>query len=105
MMVNRHKYFRWTGRTARITFAYMVAFPAFMGYLAYTYDVSGDLGTGNWNDGADSRRVNGICEESGGAIRSLNFRLSWRSFGWVAVVHTMRNAISKSNPMYEEVVM
>jgi len=39
MMVNRHKYFRWTGRTARITFAYMVAFPAFIGYLAYTTDV------------------------------------------------------------------
>jgi hypothetical protein len=44
MMVNRHKYFRWTGRTARITFAYMVAFPAFIGYLAYTTDVS-SLGT------------------------------------------------------------
>lgn len=43
MMVNRHKYFRWTGRTARITFAYMVAFPAFIGYLAYTTDVSWHL--------------------------------------------------------------
>ena len=41
MMVNRHKYFRWTGRTARITFAYVVAFPALIGYLAYTTDVSG----------------------------------------------------------------
>lgn len=46
MMVNRHKYFRWTTRTARITFAYMVAFPAFIGYLAYTTDVSGNIGTG-----------------------------------------------------------
>lgn len=40
MMVNRHKYFRWTGRTARITFAYVVAVPALIGYLAYTTDVS-----------------------------------------------------------------
>ena len=40
MMVNRHKYFRWNGRTARITFAYVVAFPALIGYLAYTTDVS-----------------------------------------------------------------
>jgi hypothetical protein len=39
MFLNRHKYFRWTGRTARITFAYVVAFPALIGYLAYTTDV------------------------------------------------------------------
>jgi len=39
MFINRHKYFRWTGRTARITFAYVVAFPALIGYLAYTTDV------------------------------------------------------------------
>ncbi|KAG0647029.1 hypothetical protein D0Z07_6253 [Hyphodiscus hymeniophilus] len=58
MMVNRHKYFRWTGRTARITLAYMVAFPAFMGYLAFTTDVSDIYGIkrmvltnlqGKWN--------------------------------------------------------
>lgn len=40
MVVNRHKFFRWTPRTARITFAYVVAFPALIGYLAYTTDVS-----------------------------------------------------------------
>ena len=40
MYVNRHQYFRWTGRTAWLTFAYVVAFPAAMGYLAYTTDVS-----------------------------------------------------------------
>lgn len=40
MMVERYKYFRWTGRTAWITFAYVVAFPAFIGYFAYTTDVS-----------------------------------------------------------------
>lgn len=40
MINNRHKYFRWTGRTARITFAYVVAFPAFVGYWAYKTDVS-----------------------------------------------------------------
>jgi len=40
MWVNRHKYFRWTGRTAGISFAYMVAFPAFIGWIAFTTDVS-----------------------------------------------------------------
>jgi hypothetical protein len=40
MSSNRHKYFRWTGRTARISFAYMVAFPAFVGYWGYVTDVS-----------------------------------------------------------------
>ena len=39
MFTNRHKYFRWNARTARITFAYVVAFPALIGYLAYTTDV------------------------------------------------------------------
>lgn len=39
MFVNRHKYFRWTGRTARITFAYVVAFPSLIGYIAYKYEV------------------------------------------------------------------
>lgn len=40
MSTNRYKYFRWTPRTARITFAYVVAFPAFLGYWAYKTDVS-----------------------------------------------------------------
>lgn len=40
MMVNRHKFFRWTGRTAGLTFAYAIAFPAFVGYWAYTTEVS-----------------------------------------------------------------
>ena len=52
MSSNRHKYFRWTGRTARITFAYVVAFPAFVGYWAYVTDVSlsfrWDGGEGLW---------------------------------------------------------
>lgn len=39
MMASRHKYFRWTKRTVGIAFAYMVAFPAFIGYFAYTTDV------------------------------------------------------------------
>lgn len=39
MMVDRYKYFRWTGRTAWITFAYVVAFPTLIGYYAYTTDV------------------------------------------------------------------
>jgi len=43
MWTNRHKYFRWTPRTARITFAYVVAFPAFIGYLAYTTDGKWDF--------------------------------------------------------------
>ncbi|CAL3964812.1 hypothetical protein PZA11_002267 [Diplocarpon coronariae] len=43
MWVNRHKYFRITGRTARITFAYVVAFPSLIGYLAYTTDGKWDM--------------------------------------------------------------
>lgn len=43
MYVNRHKFFRWTRRTAGLTFAYAIAFPAFVGYWAYTTDVSCNL--------------------------------------------------------------
>lgn len=37
---NRYKYFRWTPRTAGITFAYMVVVPGILGYIAYKTDVS-----------------------------------------------------------------
>lgn len=40
MTSNRYKYFRWTPRTARITFAYMVIVPGIVGYIAYKTDVS-----------------------------------------------------------------
>lgn len=40
LYVNRHQYFRWTPRTAWLTFAYVVAVPSIFGYLAYTTDVS-----------------------------------------------------------------
>lgn len=37
----RHRYFRFTGRTARISFIYMAAVPAIFGWVAYKTDVSG----------------------------------------------------------------
>ena len=40
MHANRYKYFRWTKRTAGITFMYMVVVPAIFGYIGYTTDVS-----------------------------------------------------------------
>ncbi|KAF2843507.1 hypothetical protein M501DRAFT_994450 [Patellaria atrata CBS 101060] len=40
---NRHKYFRFTSRTAWIAFAYVIAFPSFMGFLAYTTDGKYDM--------------------------------------------------------------
>jgi hypothetical protein len=40
MNANRHVYFRWTGRTARLTFIYVAVVPSLLGYLAYTTDVS-----------------------------------------------------------------
>ncbi|KAJ8065260.1 hypothetical protein OCU04_005958 [Sclerotinia nivalis] len=38
MFTNRHKYFRWTGRTAAITFVFGAFIPSIVGYLAYTTD-------------------------------------------------------------------
>jgi hypothetical protein len=40
MTMNRYKYFRWTKRTARITFAYCVVVPTIIGALCYWNDVS-----------------------------------------------------------------
>ncbi|KAI0430480.1 NADH:ubiquinone oxidoreductase 6.6kD subunit [Xylaria sp. FL1042] len=38
MTKNRHKYFRWTPRTAGITFAYAVVVPFIFGVIAYQTD-------------------------------------------------------------------
>ncbi|KAL7626567.1 hypothetical protein AAE478_003339 [Parahypoxylon ruwenzoriense] len=43
MNSNRHKYFRWTSRTARITFAYVVAVPAILAYIGYQTDGKFDI--------------------------------------------------------------
>lgn len=39
MMKHRYKYFRWTKRTAWLTFTYVVAVPAFVGYWGYQFEV------------------------------------------------------------------
>ncbi|OAQ62330.1 hypothetical protein VFPPC_14146 [Pochonia chlamydosporia 170] len=38
MQKTRHHFFRWTPRTARITFMYVVVVPAIFGYVAYKTD-------------------------------------------------------------------
>ncbi|KAJ4336632.1 hypothetical protein N0V95_008569 [Ascochyta clinopodiicola] len=40
MTVNRHKYFRWTKRTALINIAYVIVVPATLGYFGYMTEVS-----------------------------------------------------------------
>jgi hypothetical protein len=79
MQTNRVKYFRWTPRTARITFMYAVFVPVLFGIVAYQTDVSRtpvlkDLG----KQPADAieltrvvfnfSRASGICEQRGRAI-------------------------------------
>jgi hypothetical protein len=39
MTTNRHKYFRWTRRTAWLSFAYVVLVPAMLGTAGYMTDV------------------------------------------------------------------
>ncbi|KAG9252808.1 uncharacterized protein F5Z01DRAFT_675611 [Emericellopsis atlantica] len=43
MQKARHHYFRWTPRTARITFIYVAVIPSIMGYVAYQTDGLWDL--------------------------------------------------------------
>ena len=40
MQSNRYRFFRWTPRTAGITFMYAVVVPGILGTLAYQVDVS-----------------------------------------------------------------
>ena len=40
MTANRYKYFRWTPRTAWITFVYVGLIPGLLGVVAYSTDVS-----------------------------------------------------------------
>jgi hypothetical protein len=46
MMVNRHKYFRWTPRTVWINMVYVILVPAALGTAGYMYDVS----SRNWGN-------------------------------------------------------
>ena len=39
MIVNRHKYFKWTPRTTWLTLTYVVFVPAAFGYMGYMTDV------------------------------------------------------------------
>ncbi|KAF9734499.1 hypothetical protein PMIN03_000485 [Paraphaeosphaeria minitans] len=43
MTVNRHKHFRWTPRTAWITFAYAILVPAMLGTAGYMTDGKWDM--------------------------------------------------------------
>ncbi|KAI9147966.1 NADH:ubiquinone oxidoreductase 6.6kD subunit [Paramyrothecium foliicola] len=43
MQRTRHQYFRWTSRTAKITFMYVLVVPAIFGYVAYKTDGLYDL--------------------------------------------------------------
>ena len=41
MSANRWKYFRWTPRTAWITFVYVAVVPSIVGYIGWRSEVSG----------------------------------------------------------------
>ncbi|OXV10506.1 hypothetical protein Egran_01730 [Elaphomyces granulatus] len=43
LSTNRYKYFRWTPRTAWVTFVYVALVPSIIGYIGYKYDGKFDL--------------------------------------------------------------
>jgi hypothetical protein len=81
MMVNRHKYFRWTRRTAWISFAYVILVPTMLGTAGYMTEVRLSLEiqvvlglkANGWH------RASGRCVESEGEISSRSFR--WEGDG------------------------
>lgn len=74
MVVNRHKYFRWTKRTAFLTTMYVVVVPATLGYFGYITEVSGGVGCTGVRRALMLGRASGISVERGGETLSLNFR-------------------------------
>jgi len=38
LSTNRYKYFRWTPRTAWVTFVYVALVPSIIGYIGFKYD-------------------------------------------------------------------
>ena len=77
MVVNRHKYFRWTRRTAFLTTMYVVVVPATLGYFGYITDVSAKNRREKRGEVMQANagfRESGICVGRGGEIRSLSFR-------------------------------
>lgn len=69
MQRNRVHYFRWTPRTARITFTYVFVVPVIFGLMAYRSDVS-EPPYGSEEAETKCFRVCGIYERSERAIRS-----------------------------------
>jgi|SRR5690242_8068971 len=74
MVVNRHKYFRWTKRTAFLTTMYVVVVPATLGYFGYITEVSGGFGCTGVRRALMLGRASGISVERGGETLSLSFR-------------------------------
>ena len=57
MVADRWKYFRWTPRTVGITFVYMVAVPAALGYLGWSTQVGTPFGLINMSYDMDGRSL------------------------------------------------
>lgn len=68
MTANRHNYFRWTPRTARITFMYAVVVPVIIGVIGYKTDVSFSWPPGRTYSADHDTRATGICAESARVI-------------------------------------
>lgn len=75
----RHQYFRWTPRTAKITFMYVVVVPTLVGYIAYKTDVSSTiLMAATWEEATtDWCRDSLISGQSGRATLSTNDEGIW----------------------------
>lgn len=82
----RHHYFRWTPRTARITFTYVVLIPSIVGYAAYQTEVSRRRRPLCARPRTDWHRDSSISGRSGRATPSTSDRGSW-DLGMAGLVH------------------
>lgn len=104
MMKTRHHYFRWTPRTAKITFIYVGVIPAIMGYIAYKTDVSFAEEYGTRVESLTTQGTLGFPSEAKGRPRLRE--ISSHDAGDVGIVHIKRPAWDRTrgwNSMEREV--
>lgn len=76
MSSNRYKYFRWTPRTALISFNYVVLVPGILGYFAYSTEV-GVLFSFPPFEGLGRGRHNGLPPSRPKAQKEAQARVRW----------------------------
>lgn len=103
MQKNRHQYFRWTPRTAKITIMYVAVVPIIFGYVAYKTDVSRLTSPWGRETATHQNRDCLICGRSERATLPTNDRILSLMKGIGCVyINTSGDGIESSRSSFED---